>query len=342
MAVVLGVDKYRTPTDLWREKLGMAPTDDPTPAMRIGTALEPYAADLYAEHSGRYLMAVPEQLTHAGCPWWVGHIDREIVGVSQPTAAKLREKGLRLSPDHEGEGVLEVKTVGPYIFNRIQREGIPEHWIVQGHHYLGLTGYHWLAFAVLSRDSGRLEVLELDRDEALLAVMRDAGERFWQAVQDRIPPEELAEPIVQLDKKGGRVVQVAEADTLRWAEAMDLWVDAREAVKLADDQKSDARARLLAVMGDEPAAEGPAGKVYYRAQAGRSIQDIDGLANAIAGDRADLVELFENIKRKTIGDAAPYLDAYLDKHPIRNPGRFTRQGKTSRPFRVYPSDGPDE
>ncbi|MBW1723715.1 MAG: YqaJ viral recombinase family protein [Deltaproteobacteria bacterium] len=68
--VVLGVNPWKKPVDLWAEKRGLIEDDqEPSPAMRRGTALEPIVADMYTQAAGVTTAVEPEILVHPEHPW---------------------------------------------------------------------------------------------------------------------------------------------------------------------------------------------------------------------------------------------------------------------------------
>lgn len=77
-AAALGVSKYRTPYQLWAEKIGLAPRDEEEeekPWQIIGSAVEPAIATLYTRQTGRPVGLFKETLTHELLPWMGSHFD---------------------------------------------------------------------------------------------------------------------------------------------------------------------------------------------------------------------------------------------------------------------------
>jgi len=133
--VVLGVNPWKKPVDLWAEKRGLIEDDqEPSPAMRRGTALEPIVADMYTQAAGVTTAVEPEILVHPEHPWMLANIDRHIL----------------TPPDNPG--VLEIKCPGISRFGKIQRGGLPDYYQVQLQHYLAVTGRKWGAFAVFNAE----------------------------------------------------------------------------------------------------------------------------------------------------------------------------------------------
>ena len=145
--VVLGISKYKTRRELAQEKLGLLPEQEETAPMRRGKALEAIVADLYAEQTGRIVTARDEALVHPRHPFITGHIDRDVA----------TGDGM--------EGVLEIKCPGMAVFGRCKREGLPQEWVVQLQHYLGLKGASWGSFAVHNSELWELLWFDMKRDD---------------------------------------------------------------------------------------------------------------------------------------------------------------------------------
>lgn len=317
MPAVLGVDRFRTATDVWHEKLGLAPPREVTGPMRRGLALEPIAAQMYAEHSS-YSLLPGAFARHAEIEWLIGHVDRYVVAPQV--------------------GVLEAKCPNAHTFGECQRSGLPDGWYVQGQHYLALTGYSWCAFAVLSAERWELIVLDVRRDEDMIARLTEAGHRFWRCVLDREPPEPVEPPVVVTEKRAGPVLQV---DGDAWQEAVEMWTAARGDRDRAEAAEAEARERLVAAMGGHDAAQGGGARVYHREQAGRARPDLDALAGALVRQRDGLNALLET-ETFDMPPLSQRLRAWLDGNPVPDPKAFRKRGKPFRSFRVYLDRDRDE
>jgi predicted phage-related endonuclease len=110
VGAIFGLDRYRTPEDVWLEKTGQViPIDEPSGDKERGVRLEPIAAELYAERSGLRVTRISQPLTHPDFPWMRGNIDR--LGMS----ANIDEENV----------IIEIKCPSLGMYSKIKREGLP-------------------------------------------------------------------------------------------------------------------------------------------------------------------------------------------------------------------------
>lgn len=171
--VVLGVNPWKSPLELWLEKTGRQEPEDISgkEAVEWGNRLESAIAQKFADLHPEY--SVEE--THATFvseerPFMHANIDRQLQDLN--TGAL---------------GILEVKTAGArsdkdWVF------GPPDHYIAQVTHYLAVTGYEFAYIAVLIGGQEYREY-EIARDEEDISILIDREEGFWGMVQDGILPK---------------------------------------------------------------------------------------------------------------------------------------------------------
>jgi predicted phage-related endonuclease len=256
---------YGCPRRLFYTKTDFPPDypEDVTGPMRRGNRLEDVAVAMYEEATGRRTMR-RERFRATDVPdWWGGHIDRAIVAA-----------------DGEGPGILEVKTVGERVWWGLVHGGIPQRWLAQVHHYLGLSGYAWGALFVYWADGDLHALVEVKRDEPLLKIMRDVGTDFWQRVARNEPPDRLepkdrrcqgcpfrhsCQGVAMLEAAGeetGEIERVDDADLLR------LVRDEREANEVAieaDAVLEVCREKIRQAIWHKNAIEVPGYRLYFRA-----------------------------------------------------------------------------
>lgn len=273
-AAVLGVSPYKTPLEVYREKVGEKEPDPPTPAMKRGTVLEPIARALYVEVTGRKVQRQPQQ-AHPSYPWMHTNVDGRIVG---------RKKDDR--PDLDGPGVLEIKCPGVWAFAKAKREGLPLQWIAQLQHNLEVTGRQWGSFALFSAELWQMLHFDVARDPDLAAGLVVTEQTFWlQHVEKRVPPADVvADPKVaaalaaaQKDLPPGELIQRSDAE---WADAAAALLEAKEIGETAEQLEAAAKERLKALMGGPSAVEGAGLRVYWKDLPGKRSFDKAALAKA--------------------------------------------------------------
>jgi len=258
--VVLGVSPFRTIHELWLDKTGQGVPVKETPAMKRGTALEPIAADQYAENTGRTLFHVSKILQHPNRPYILGNIDRMIEG-----------NGGR------GPGVLEIKCPGVHVFGKCKLQGLQPYYVAQLQHYLGVTGWGWGSFQVFSAERWESIHFDMEADPEFIEMMFDRDAEFWSLVETMTPPAAEPDPVDDLPKVGGELVTLTDYD---WQLAVEDFRQARELAKTAVEIEEQAKAKLQEIMAkaDASVAEGAGLRVYWKEQTGRKTFDKARLA----------------------------------------------------------------
>lgn len=259
LGAILGVDKWRTPLDVFNEKSGRTEPFAGNHHTERGVRLEHIAVELFTEITGRKLRRMTRDLIHPEYDFIRGHIDRLV----------------------EGENtVAEIKVVSLASFRKLQREGLPESWVVQLNGYIGLGKYAKGVFIVFCPDQFDVISFEIEFDEAIYNAAIGAAAAFWNdnIVTGRAPLDDDSSSTIEIAKHGGNVTFrddetfTTKAQALR--EATALKRDAEEIVELA---KKD----LLDVIEDLPGIyEGGGLRVYYTEQAGRKTLDKKAVAAA--------------------------------------------------------------
>jgi predicted phage-related endonuclease len=190
---VLGIEPYGCARRCWYSKSGVEadyPEEDKK-VFKRGRILEPHVFDEFDElEQGPPLWrpdpedptadfeqtwGFAESICGKDIPdWWYGTPD----AVMPPTETEL-------------PGIFEAKTVGPFAWMKVVREGIPERTIAQRQHYLGLSGMTHGVVGYLEPSSWEFAPYPYERDEELLSLMLSAGEVFWKKVTDGNIPDRL-------------------------------------------------------------------------------------------------------------------------------------------------------
>jgi putative phage-type endonuclease len=167
-AAVMGLSPWKTPYDLWTEKLGEAEPLAVSEPMRWGTLLEPVVAAEYCRRTSRTIEAAPTMLRATAWPWMIGHIDGRVVGESR---------------------ILEVKTARTGIgWGEPGTDQIPLLYGAQVHHYLVVGGAEVCDVAVLIGGSD-FRIYEIWRDDDIAGALIEQEHSFWKHVLDRSPPD---------------------------------------------------------------------------------------------------------------------------------------------------------
>lgn len=165
-AAVVGMNAYVSPYSLWAEKTGRLPGFDGNLATEVGTYLEEFVAQKFAEETGKKVRRSNLSWFNDQYPWAIANIDREIVG--------------------EDAG-LEIKTTSEMNLKKFKGGEYPANYYVQIVHYLAVTGKQRWYLAVLIGNR-EFKWFTIERDEDEIAALMDAERTFKMYVDNDTPP----------------------------------------------------------------------------------------------------------------------------------------------------------
>ncbi len=156
VGAIMGVSQYADALDVYLDKVD-PPEDIDNPAMERGRFLEPVVSKMYELHSGRHLR-MGKFRRDRGSPFLIGSPDRII-----------KQIGVKPHPpeSHDSAGVLEIKTANRYVMKTMREKGLPQSYVLQLQHYMGLGGTTWGAFAVLCPDPWEFLTFSVEFDQVL-------------------------------------------------------------------------------------------------------------------------------------------------------------------------------
>ena len=323
MPVLLGVSPFgKTPTDIWREKLGYASPGADTAPMQRGRRLEPVAAEEYAKTTGRNIVTGVTLYRHPERPYLIGHVDG-------------------LIEDEAGwSGVLEIKVPNIQTYLRYKREGLADYVVIQQQAYLAVTGKQWSSAWIWNPELWQGIEVKVQRDEQIINLIYSKAEEFWHYVETNTPPPENGEKtsLPEMPKHTGEIVSMEDVDV--WARAAR---DLRMASELKDEAEriyEEAKARIVGLMGPVEAAEGAGVRVYFKEQAGRKSFDKEALISDYIQAREALKVLIGVIPFETLLEHNESLRSILvaANAILAKPGKessYQKQGKPFKSFRPY-------
>lgn len=246
IAAILGLSPWRTPVDVYLDKIGETPldTDLGEPAY-WGTVLEDVVAAEFQRRTGRRVQRVRSMLRHPGHDWALASIDRALVAGG--TKARADHGVLR-----GATGLLECKTGGAHALRDWQGEdgsdSLPVHYAAQCMWYLAVTGLEVCEVAALI--GGQTYLLRrVERDDATIAAMLEQAEAFWRGhVLERRAPEPRtgADAAKLFPQDSGELLDVSgDADTLALVQDLRAAKSRLDAVESECDALTDAiKARI--------------------------------------------------------------------------------------------------
>lgn len=155
---VLGFNKYKSPFELYLEKIGEYEEVVDGDAVYFGNALEDFVANEFAKRTGKKVRRMNKFLVHPEHEFMNANLDRVVVG----------EKA-----------ILECKTASEYLREAWEGDEIPASYLCQVHHYLAVTGYEKAYIAVLV-GGNKFIWKEIERDEEFIEILIEREKDFWE------------------------------------------------------------------------------------------------------------------------------------------------------------------
>lgn len=227
-AVLLGLSSYRSPVELWLDKMGEL-VDEPTEAMEMGSALEPLIQERFEAKTGQSVQEAQKWVEHPQRPWMRATID----GLVQ---------------DGDELCLYEAKATSGWAW----KDGIPDYVMVQIQHNLEVTGLDRCYLVVFRGDRLAVQVEEVARDPEVIAAIVQAEEHFWtHYVLPRKCPPAVGTPSEAEALKAA--YEESEPDSVDLGdEGASLVLDMRRAQaarKEAEREEGKAKAGIMTLLG---------------------------------------------------------------------------------------------
>jgi putative phage-type endonuclease len=167
-AAALGLSPWRSPFDLWEEKVGQAPPVEQNEPMLWGKLLEDIIRGEYARRTGYEVRYRQDMIRHPVRAWQFAHLDGEV--------------------GQDGRRILEVKSARmPFGWGEPETDEIPLPYLVQVHHSLMVTAAEVCDVAVLIGGSD-FRIYQVRRDIEIEQQLIEGEAAFWDSVTQGVPP----------------------------------------------------------------------------------------------------------------------------------------------------------
>lgn len=231
-AVVVGLNKWKSPYQLWLDKTNQVEAEDlsDNEAVYWGTVLEDLVAKRFEEVTGKKVRRCGT-LQDEEFPYMLANIDRLVVGE---------------------EAGLEIKTANGFKSKEWEGDEVPAQYILQCQWYMGITGLKkwYIACLIGGQKFVYKEILRQDGD---IEALRAAVSSFWEInVKGMVPPE--------LDGSEGTTEALGKVYDNPTDAAVDLPSAAAAAIEVLDqiaatekilaEQKAQAQNTLKALLGN--------------------------------------------------------------------------------------------
>lgn len=165
-SAVVGLNRWRSPVQVWLEKTGQIKDTGDSEVMYWGRVLEDVVAREFSKRTGKKVRRRNAILRHPEHQFMIANVDRMVVG--------------------ENAG-LECKTTSEWRRVEWADEEIPDEYIIQCQHYMAVTGYEKWYIAVLI-GGNKFLWQEVKRDEEIIDYLIQIEGDFWRLVETNTPP----------------------------------------------------------------------------------------------------------------------------------------------------------
>ena len=249
-AAVVGLNAYASPYSLWAEKTGKVPGFAGNLATEVGTYMEEFVAQKFAQETGKKVRKCNQSFLNSEYPFAIANIDREIIG--------------------EDAG-LEIKTTDTLNLKKFKGGEYPANYYAQMVHYLAVTGKKRWYLAVLIGNK-EFKWFTVERDEAEINALMTAESIFWEMVKTDTPPAvdgtaATTEALKNIYAESDDSVCDLTAFSANIKQYMDLKKQIKELEELADEAAN----KIKEFMGSSGGGECDSFKVSWKSQTRRTF-----------------------------------------------------------------------
>ena len=167
-SVVCGINRYKSPIELWMDKTGQMPAKEAGEAAYWGKRLESLVKEEFTLRTNIEVFSVNQILQSETHPFMLANID-----------------GSCIHPNH-GLCIFEAKTASAYKYGEWDN-AIPDEYELQIQHYMAVSDCKGAYIAVLI-GGNTFKWKFVERDDELIAMLIKLEAEFWNHVQENIPP----------------------------------------------------------------------------------------------------------------------------------------------------------
>lgn len=278
-AVIMGMNQYKSPYQLWLEKTGQVEPPDLSGNQYVywGTRNESNIADWFQEETGKKVKRLGT-LQSKEYPFMLANVDRTVVG--------------------ENAG-LEIKTAGVSQYRKWKDDEIPDAYYCQCLHYMAVTGAaYWYIAVLLGGNEAKWKRIERNEEDIQHLIMAETD--FWKLVEARTPPpvdgSDSCAAALSAQYKGGdpnySIILPPDIDGV--IESLE---DDKAIMDALKKQITEKENRLKALLGNAEEGTTDHYRVLWKMQAGRSSVPLA----KIKKQTPDIYQLLEEKGCITIG-----------------------------------------
>ena len=160
-SVVCGINRYRSPVELWMDKTGQMPAQEAGEAAYWGTQLESIVRAEFSKRTNIFVAETHELLQSEEHPFMLANLD-----------------GVCDAPEY-GTCIFEAKTASAFKAGEWE-DSIPDAYQLQIQHYMAVTGYKAAYIAVLI-GGNNFKWKCVERDDELISMLIQLESDFWHS-----------------------------------------------------------------------------------------------------------------------------------------------------------------
>lgn len=286
-AAILGASKFKNEWDVFFDKSGVKPVEDNSDQFHLllGRLLEPVVAKLYEIKTGNVVIEPPGLLVHPEHDCIIGTPDRLVVG--QPRG-------------------IECKTANAWSRTQWGEPGsdqVPDEYLIQSQHYLGLTNYDIWDVPVLFSGT-RFEIFTVPNDKDFIAWMYDRLQTWWklrivQGVRPDIDASQGCSDYIRarFPRNDGNILPAPD-HAVEIAQRLD---HLRSKLDVIETENTTIENTIKDLIGDADGIEGLFGRVTWKKTKDGTVTDWQAVAKALMQDKpieAQEAIVAENTKPK--------------------------------------------
>ncbi len=208
--IIMDVSPWKTPYQLWEEKLKLRPDQAENSAMRRGKQLEKAALREFESITG--IMMIEQMVSvHPIRQWMMATLD----GI-----------------DLDQKNIVEIKCAGREDHQMALDGEVPKKYVPQLQHQLEVTGLEKAYY--FSFDGKQGKVLEIYRDDTYIKKLLEREERFWECMQTLQAPKLCARDYVE------------KCDEV-WVSAAEEWIRCQEELEALKAKEEDLRKQFISM-----------------------------------------------------------------------------------------------
>lgn len=214
--VIMGVSPWRTPHELWQEKVYGNSVQLENSAMSRGKELEDVARRQFEKALG--VTVFPRNVVRPAAEWLRASLD----GI-----------------DMENKVLVEIKCPNKADHSTALGKAIPDKYWPQVQHQLLVTGLPGMYYYSFDGDKG--VVVEVARDNAYIAAMLEEEQKFWDKVLAKEPP-----PLTDRDF-------IPMEGNKEWGKFAKRWAEVKAVLDKAEEEEKEIRGTLISLSNDRSA-----------------------------------------------------------------------------------------